>query len=148
MESEHRVLRLWTRPENGGPMLEHDSLEIDEGQGVVGDHAHGRMRHVTIVFADDWAEAELELGRTVDPAGRRANVLVDGGSCERLVGRTIRLGDASFEIKGVVKPCPVMDEAAPGLMDALEQGGRPGIWGRALTGGTIRIGDVLTSAAD
>jgi len=143
MSDAHEILRLWTRPTAGCDPVEQASLELRTGEGVVGDHTLGRMRHVTIVFADDWAEAERELGREVDPVGRRANVFVSGGDCERLVGHRIRLGEALIEVKGIVAPCPVMEKAAEGLQEALKPGGRPGIWGRVLEGGTVAVGGVL-----
>src|SRR5437867_450163 len=111
----HHILRLWTRSTPGGPMEPRPALDLRSGEGVVGDHTFGRMRHVTIVFADDWSDAARELGRDVDPAGRRANVLVSGRGGAALVGRTIRLGAARVAVKGITQPCPVMDQAAEGM---------------------------------
>ena len=143
----HRVTRLWIRPTTGGPMEARESLELVAGEGVVGDHTYGRMRHVTIVFEDDWNAAAAELLREVDPAGRRANVLVTGSGGLAYVGTTIRLGDAVIEIKSETAPCPVMDEAAPGMKDALAPDGRAGVWGRVTVGATLRIGDGLGAQA-
>ncbi len=144
MTESRRVLRLWRRSEPGGPMIETASLDAVAGRGIVGDHTFGRMRHVTIVFEDDWSAAAATLGRTVDPAGRRANVLVSGGGGEAFVGATVRLGDAVVHVRGIVTPCPVMDRAAPGMQAALRPDGRGGVWGRFETGGAIRLGDGLT----
>lgn len=143
MTSSHTVLRLWTRAAPGAAMEERTALSLVEGQGVEGDHTFGRMRHVTIVFADDWAEAEAELGRDVDPSGRRANVFVSGGDGKRLIGKTVTLGGARIEVKGEVKPCPTMNEAAEGLEIALRPNVRAGIWGRVLAGSRIAVGDAL-----
>jgi len=139
----HRVLRVWVRPETERPVEEREELVLVEGEGVVGDHAFGRMRHVTVVFEDDWREATRELGQDVDPAGRRANVLVSGGGGGRLVGARVRLGPTELEVKGVVSPCPVMDQAAPGLMQALRPGARAGVWARVVAGGRVVPGDGL-----
>ena len=143
MASNHRVLRLWTRGAAGGPMMMSDSIDTVAGRGIVGDHTFGRMRHVTIVFDDDWRVAAATLGRDVDPAGRRANVLVTGGEGARFVGATIRIGRVEIEVRGITEPCPVMDEAAPGMQAALKPGGLAGVWGRVTVGGTIRPGDEL-----
>ncbi|MCP3979168.1 MAG: MOSC domain-containing protein [bacterium] len=145
--TNHRVLKLWIRPIEGAALEERDSLEVVEGEGIVGDHTQGRLRHVTLVFEDDWAEATRDLGHDVDPVARRANVLLRGGNGGRLVGTTIELGGVELEIKGTVPPCPVMDTAAPGLQEALKPGARAGIWGRAKTTGTIRVGDAITRDA-
>lgn len=141
---ERRVQRVWVRPEPGAAMVERESVELLTGRGVSGDHTLGQKRHVTLVFQDDWAAAEGELGRKVDPAGRRANVLLSGGDGQQLVGRVIRLGGAQVEIMGITRPCPVMEQAAVGLENALAPDGRAGVWGRILEGAEIRPGDLLS----
>jgi MOSC domain-containing protein YiiM len=147
MSTPHRVLRLWLRRVPGGPMETAASLSAVAGRGIEGDHTFGRMRHVTLVLEDDWNAAAATLGRAVDPAGRRANVLLSGGGGAALVGATIRVGEVRVEVKGITQPCPVMDRAAPGMQAALRPGGLAGVWGRILAGGTIRPGDELTAEA-
>lgn len=144
-ENEHRVLRTFVRERTEGPLHERPEIELVEGSGVRGDHAFGRMRHVTIVFEDDWRRACDALGVAVDPSARRANVLVSGGNGARFVGRTIRLGGAAVEVKGITAPCPVMEQGAKGLEAALKPEGRSGVWGRIVGGGTtvLRHGDTL-----
>lgn len=137
------VLRCWIRPREGAPPEAAERLVLEADRGVVGDHTFGRMRHVTLVFEDDWNDAAAELGREVDPAGRRANVLLSGRGGLALVGRELRLGSARIAIRGETKPCPVMDRAAPGMMAALRPGGRAGVWGRVIAGGEVRPGDRL-----
>jgi len=145
--TEHPILELWVRPVTGGPMQPREQLDLVAGHGVRDDHTFGRMRHVTIVFEDDWNEAVKTLGLdAVDPAGRRANVLVAGAGGARYVGTRVRLGGALLEIKAITNPCPVMDRAAPGMQEALRPHGRAGIWGRVLEGGTIVRGDALRAA--
>jgi MOSC domain-containing protein YiiM len=146
MPDPHRVLGLWLRPTPGAPVVPAQTIEAVSGSGLTGDHTFGRMRHVTIVFEDDWRAAAATLGREVDPAGRRANVLVSGGGGARFVGTTIRIGDVAIEVKGVTEPCPVMDEAAPGMQAALKPGGLAGVWGRVVRGGAIGPGDELVEA--
>ena len=139
----HTVLKLWLRPVAGGPMQPRESLELKREGGVVGDHTFGGKRHVTLIFEDDWNAAVAELGREVDPSGRRANVLLSGGNGQRLVGRTIRLGGLRVEVQSITSPCAVMEQAAEGLAEALEPDGRAGVWVRLLDDGTLRPGDAL-----
>jgi MOSC domain-containing protein YiiM len=146
--TEHRVLALWVRSGPGAPLEPRAELVLESGRGIVGDHSFGRLRHVTIVFADDWAEATAELGRDVDPVARRANVLVSGGNGARYLKRSVELGEARLEIRGPTAPCPVMDRAAAGLLDALRPRTRSGVWGRVATGGIVRPGDHLRFAED
>lgn len=144
MTDTHSIRRLWVRPVEGGPMEPRDELEVEHGVGIVGDHSHGCMRHVTIVFEDDWNAAAQQLGRDVDPAGRRANVLVSGGGGRHYVGQHLRLGPVLIEVKGITEPCPVMEKAAEGMRDALKPDGRAGVWGRVLEGGRVTLSDVLS----
>ncbi|MED5330556.1 MAG: MOSC domain-containing protein [Planctomycetota bacterium] len=137
---EHRVLRLWVRPTAGAPVEERDHLVLKVGHGVEGDHTAGSTRQITLLFEEEWHGAEEELGRSVDPSGRRANVLLSGGGGSQWIGKTVALGTCHIAIQGETKPCFVMDQAADGLMDALE-GGRAGIWGRIEQGGTLRVGE-------
>ena len=139
----HTIERLWTRPRERNAMEEQASLELIEGKGVVGDHAFGRMRHVTLIFADDWAAACHELGVDVDPSARRANVLLSGGNGGELIGKTVRIGEAVVRVRAETAPCPVMDRAAQGLQDALKPDQRGGVWGRVEVGAVIRPGDTL-----
>lgn len=143
-EPAHVVRQLWIRAREGGPMEPRERLELVADQGIRDDHTFGRMRHVTIVFEDDWKAATDQLGRDVDPAGRRANVLISGGGGGALIGSTIRLGPALVRIKGETVPCPVMDQAAEGLREALAPDTRAGVWGRVVEGGELAIGDGLT----
>jgi MOSC domain-containing protein YiiM len=140
----HEVLKLWTRPEEGMAPAEQEGLHLERGKGVIGDHTFGRLRHVTIVFEDDWNAAAAAVGRSVDPAGRRANVLVSGGRGTRHLDSTVRIGEVLVEIKGITVPCPIMDQAAQGMQEALKPEGRGGIWGRVVKGGEIRRGDTLS----
>jgi MOSC domain-containing protein YiiM len=141
----HTVLRLWTRPVAGGPLAPQESLELVAGKGIRGDHGFGGRRHVTVVFADDWRAATEALGRDVDPVGRRANVLVSGGGGAAFLGQSIRLGNCTLEVHAETRPCDVMDQAAPGLMEALKPDVRAGFWATVVTGGRLRPGDVLSS---
>ena len=144
MNEEHRVLALWVRPKTSSPLEPRSVLELLEGEGVVGDHTLGRLRHVTIVFEDDWNTAvALVSSEPVDPLGRRANVLVSGGSGGRWIGKMVKLGEATVEIKAETVPCPVMELAATGLQDALRPDHRAGVWGRIKGSGEVRPGDTL-----
>jgi MOSC domain-containing protein YiiM len=140
---EHQVLKLWIRPLAGEAPVEVEALELETGSGVVGDHAYNTARHVTLVFLDDWKRATDELGQEVDPVGRRANILLSGGGGEQLPGRRVRLGEAVLEIRGITRPCGVMNEAAPGLQEALKPEARAGVWAKVLSGALIRPGDRL-----
>jgi MOSC domain-containing protein YiiM len=51
------------------------------------------------------------------------------------------IGDLILEVTGETKPCFRMEEASPGLRNALNSGWRGGVTCRVLQGGQIRVGD-------
>ena len=48
------------------------------GQGLVGNANQGGRRQVTIIDAAVWERVMEELGATVPPSARRANIMVRG----------------------------------------------------------------------
>lgn len=144
--SEHQVLRTWIRRESGAALEERESLALITGEGVEHDHDRGNKRHVTFVFEDDWNAAAADLGVEVDPVGRRVNILLSGGRGGELIGKRIRVGEATIDIQGETKPCYIMNEAAEGMEDALRPDVRAGVWGTIAEGGLVKPGDTLVVA--
>jgi len=145
IDQERRVLRLWVRTSQGATPEEREFLELISGEGVRDDHTRGAKRHVTLFFADDWAEAEHAIGRDVDPVGRRANLFLSGGGGASLIGKTVQLGEAVVDIQSETAPCHIMNAAAKGLEEAMRPNCRGGVWGLIQKGGTVRRGDKLTA---
>lgn len=144
MGTEHRITKLYIRPTEGAVPVACDRLELHAGAGIENDHTYGGKRHVTLVFEEDWeAAAQVAGAPGLDPIGRRANVILSGAQGSRFVGSHIRLGAALLEIRGITHPCPVMDQAHPGMKEALAPEGRAGVWGVVLAGASITIGDPL-----
>ena len=134
-----RIERLWIKPAAGAPMEPAEELTIVAGEGVVGNKL--QRRHVTMIAAERWAEAMRELDADIDPGARRANVLISDIDLNESTGRTVRIGDVELSIQGHTKPCGQMDDALPGLKDAMVDRWGGGAWANAVTGGTIRVGD-------
>ncbi len=124
------------------PMLEAAHAAITPAAGLVGDFrgAPGD-RQVTIVFAQDWAEACAALGETRAWTIRRANLLVQGLANPRAGGGTLTIGEVELAITGETKPCANMDRQWPGLTAALSPDWRGGLTAHVLKGGEVWIGD-------
>ncbi|MEQ1618354.1 MAG: MOSC domain-containing protein [Terricaulis sp.] len=124
------------------PMHEASHALIMLEAGVAGDFrgAPGE-RQVTIVFAQDWAEACAALGETRAWSIRRANLLVEGLANPRASGGVLKVGNAELAITGETKPCSNMDRQWPGLTEALSPDWRGGLTARVLRGGEVRVGD-------
>lgn len=135
------IISLWLKPAHGRPMQPVSAAELVEGRGIRGNADQDGWRHVTIIEEAAWREAEAELGATIDPSARRANVLVRGVDLRESRGKLLRLGDAVIRIEGQTRPCEQMDDAFQGLRLALGPNWRSGAYGQIIEGGTIRPGD-------
>lgn len=125
-----------------GPMDSLERAELRPGDGLVGNADLRTKRQVTILDADLWDRVREELGEPdLDPRLRRANLLVRGVSLAGSRGRVLRLGATRVLIHGETTPCRLMDDAYPGLQEALRPDWRGGVYGEVLEGGPIAVGD-------
>jgi len=137
-----RLEAIWIKRSMRGPMDPVERATLTAGRGIVGNADQGgRARQVTIIEQEVWTALVAEVGQPVDPSGRRANLLVSGIPLEGSRGRTIRVGDSRIRIQGETRPCERMDDAAPGLRQAMQGPWRGGAFGEVLDDGEIRLGD-------
>ena len=95
---------------------------------------------MTIIAQQAWQGAVSDLGVQVEPAARRANLLVSGISLEQTRGRTLLIGGCQLLIRGETRPCERMDEAQEGLRVALGREWRGGVFAEVLDDGEIQVG--------
>ena len=132
---------IWVKEDRGEPMTAVDEAKALAGQGFDRGIREASTRQLTVLAAEAWADAEATLGMSVDPALRRANLLVAGVDLAGTTGRVLRVGDLRLEITGETKPCYQMDTAVDGLQAALEPDWRGGVHGVVLGDATVRVGD-------
>lgn len=118
-----------------------ESAELVAGRGIAGNTDQGGHRQVTIMDGRVWAELMRRFGSELSPAVRRANLLVDGINLEETAGRIIRIGSCRIKIHGETKPCERLNEALPGLKEAMRENWYGGAFGEVLDDGRISIGD-------
>ena len=148
LQQNGKVEAIWLKRARRGPMDAVESAELVAGRGLVGNANQGGRRQVTIIEREAWENVMQLLGAALPPGTRRANLMVSGISLKKTRGSLLTIGDVLLEIGGEVKPCERMEEALPGLKQAMYADWRGGAFAMVVRGGTIRVADpvVLQSA--
>jgi MOSC domain-containing protein YiiM len=136
-----RLEAIWIKRARRGQMDAVDSAELIAGQGIVGNANQGGRRQVTIIEREVWEQRTAAVGTQLDPALRRANLMISGLPLLQSRGKTLRIGACILEIAGETKPCERMEEAARGLRQSLYEQWGGGAFAMVIKGGTIEVGD-------
>jgi MOSC domain-containing protein YiiM len=138
-----RVEALWTKRAHRGVMDAHGEVRFVAGKGIDGNTCRSSTRQVTIIVKEQWDAMMRELDGALDPAARRANIMVSGVVLARSRGRVLRLGGVRVRIRGETRPCERMDEALEGLRSAMDAEWRGGAFGEVLDDGPVHVGDAV-----
>lgn len=124
-------------------MRDVDSVDAEEGRGLVGDRYHGaRHRHVTVQSDEDLRSAAEALGSPIPRQSTRRNVSISHGQVPSTPGARLRIGTVELEVVRIAAPCKLLDDViGPGAKTALRR--RAGSVCRLLTSGTIQLGDLV-----
>lgn len=140
-----RLERIWIKRFRRGPMDPVQQAELRAAQGLVGNADQGGKRQVTLISRGEWDRVSEAMADHLDPAIRRANVLISGIRLEGTRGRVLRIGSCRFRINGETRPCERMDEAAPGLRNVMRNPGwAGGAYAESLDDGAIALGDPVS----
>ena len=129
-------------------MDEATGVRVRAGKGIVGNADQGGWLQVTIVSAERWAALMQDLGLTLDPSARRANLLVSGIELSHTRHRVLSVGATHLRVKGETRPCKRMEAAATGLRDAMRQDWNGGVFAEVLVDGSIAVGDPVQWEAE
>ena len=139
-EESGQLEAIWIKRGKLAPMDRVSRAEVVAGRGLVGNANQGGKRQITLLSAESWSEALEQLGRDVDPARRRANLLIRGLELIHCYDKILSIGDVRIRIRGETRPCDLMDRQAPGLQAALASDWRGGVYGEALDSGVLEVG--------
>lgn len=134
---------IWIKRMRGGPMDAVPSARLRAGRGIVGNADQGGRRQFALLAEEAWEALMRDLGRSLPASARRANLLVRGLDLRDGRGRIVRIGVCRVRIVGETKPCSRMDEACPGLKEAMWPQWNGGAFGEVLDDGPIVVGDAV-----
>jgi MOSC domain-containing protein YiiM len=141
MMDNGRLQAIWIKRMKLGPMDAADSAALIAGKGIVGNANQRGKRQVTIIEQEVWEGLMNQLGASLSPYERRANLMTSGIRLADSRGRILRIGACRIRIYGETRPCERMDEAFEGLRDAMRANWGGGAYGEILDDGQINIGD-------
>ena len=144
MTEQGQLLKIWIKSRRREPMDEHDRANLKAGQGLEGNADSGGRRQVTLLEIEQWSETMKELGASLDPSQRRANLLVTGIQLHDSTDRILRVGPCRLRIGGETTPCRHLEEAAPGLRQSMQRDWRGGVYAEVLDDGEIAVGDPVS----
>ncbi len=108
--------------------------------GIEGDRSFGRSTR-QVLLVDHAVLTDFGLG----PGDLRENNTVDGIELNTLKpGMNIQIGETLLRVYGECTPCSKLDDLQPGLQEAIR--GRCGILASVVQGGSISIGDAVTTS--
>ena len=139
-----RLLQIWIKRFHRGPMDPVDRAELRAGRGLAGNADQGGRRQVTIIARGRWDRLNEAMADQIDPALRRANLLVSDIELEGSRGRVLRVGSCRLRIHGETRPCERMDAAAPGLRAVMQSPYAGGAFAETLDDGAITLGDPVS----
>jgi MOSC domain-containing protein YiiM len=141
-----QLAAIWIKRAHRGPMDSVETGRLVAGRGLAGNADQGRRRQVTLIEREVWERLMAEVGGSIPPAARRANLMVSGIQLAESRDRVLRVGTCRLRIGGETRPCERMDEAWPGLRGAMGRYWGGGVFAQALDDGEIALGDEVAWA--
>ena len=136
----------------GEPLRAVEQIEVVEQKGIRGNGRYfGRLsrstgepskRQVTLIEREQISEHATTLGlEKISPGEVRSNIETLGVN---LIGREVRVGEATLRFYEARTPCEKMDKLCEGLR-ALMENNKQGVLAQVIRGGIIRVGDEITA---
>jgi len=145
-----RVVWIGLRPARKVLMKVVSRAEAAPGLGLSGDHFNGTAeskRQVTLIQHEHLGVIENIIGKKVNPAILRRNIVIKEINLLSLHNRKFRIGEVIFEGTGYCHPCSDMESAlGEGGYNAMR--GHGGITARVLSQGFLFVNAPLNFIKD
>jgi MOSC domain-containing protein YiiM len=151
------LLNIHTAPAARAPMQAHDAVEVIAGVGIKGDRYatdvntgiysdFPDIREVTLIEIETIEALARDHAITLPLHEHRRNLTTRDVPLNHLVGRQFHVGDVLLEGGRLNTPCRYLDMITQKTVcDLMEH--RSGLNCRIVSGGTIRIGDIIRLAS-
>ena len=143
-----KIEAIWLKRAKLGPMDAVERATLVAERGIKDNANQGGKRQVTIIEKEVWEALMAQMGASLDPSARRANLMISGIRLQETRGQTLQAGGVRIRIYGETRPCERMDEALPGLRKALDPNWGAGAFGEVLDDGEIAVGDGVSWLED
>jgi molybdopterin adenylyltransferase len=143
--TEGRIRAISVSSQKGEPKHNVPAAELRADFGIVGDaHAGSGHRQVSLLAMESIEELRGQ-GADISPGDFAENVTAEGLDLSALaVGHKLRIGDAAIlEVTQLGKRCHGRCRIYEKLGDCIMP--RQGVFARVVTGGRIRVGDVINA---
>lgn len=151
---------IYLRPARGAPCVSAQQAQAEARKGLVGDrmlttpssNPDASKRQVTLIQAEHIAVISALIGKPVDAAKLKRNLVVSGinllAAKSLFKDQTMQLsiGEVVLEITGPCEPCSKMELAlGHGGYNAMR--GHGGMTARVIKSGELKVGDTITCKA-
>ena len=136
----------------GAPCFEVAEINAHAGKGLEGDRyfaGTGKFkklepkRQATFIEMEAIEAVARDYDIPLDPTEPRRNIVTRGIALNHLVGKTFRVGDATFRGIKLCEPCEYMQKlVGKPVREPLKH--RGGLNAEIVASGTIRVGDTVT----
>ena len=148
------VVSIYVAAAAGIPTESLQQAEAIAGRGLAGDryfngigywsNRPGAVREITLIEIESIEALAREKNIEITPGEARRNLVTRGVPLNHLVGRQFRVGTVLLRGVRLCEPCQYLDDLTKkGVLTGLIH--RGGLRAEIAVGGTIRVGDLVTS---